>query len=134
MGTVPTALRWLLVPVSIAFGCWSGMALALLLFSAFTSLCPADKLVSGFCTADWAPAMEQSVQYAGAAAGAALAVLLPYLLAPSHKRLAAAIAFALGAAFAIWVAIAGPAAWPYAACAIGTGLLVLVKTRAHAAH
>lgn len=134
MGTVLTALRWLLVPVSIAFACWFGMALALLLFSAVTSFCPADKLVSGFCTADWATAMEEAVQYAGAAVGAALAVLLPHLLAPSRKRLTAAVAFVLGAAFAIWVALSGPGTWPYAACAIVSGLLMLVKTRAHAAH
>lgn len=131
---MPTALRWLLVPISAAFGCWFGIALAVLLFSAFNSLCPADELVSGFCMASWFPPVEEGVQYAGAASGAALTVLLPYWLAPSHKRAVAMVAFALGAAYAIAFAATGFDAWPFAACAIATGLLVLAKIRALAAH
>jgi hypothetical protein len=128
------ALRWLLVPISTAFGCWFGIALAVLLHSAFTSLCPAGMLVSGLCHASWFPAAEAFAQYSGAALGAALAVLLPYLLAPSHKRIVAVVAFLLGAAYAAAFVVAGLDAWPYAACAIVSGLIVLVKTRPRAAH
>jgi hypothetical protein len=128
------ALRWLLVPISAAVGCWSGIALAVLLHSAFTALCPAGLLVSGLCRASWFPAAEAFAQYTGAALGAVLAVLLPYLLAPSHKRSVAIAAFLLGAAFASAFVVAGLDAWPYAACAIASGFIVLVKTRARAAH
>lgn len=128
------ALRWLLVPISAAFGCWSGIALAVLLYSAFNSLCPADKLVSGFCTASWFPAVEAGVQFSGAAIGAVLAVFLPYLLAPSQKRAVAIAAFVLGSAYAIGLAAISFDAWPYAACAIASAMLVLVKTRARTAH
>lgn len=134
MGTVLTALRWLLVPICAAFACWSGIALAVLLFFFFNSRCPPELLVSGFCTASWFPVVEAGTQLIGACAGAALAVLLPYLLAPSHKRAVALTAFVLGAIYSISFVLVGFDAWPYAACAIATGLLVLVKTRAHAAH
>lgn len=59
---------------------------------------------------------------------------LPYLLAPGHRRIVAIVAFLAGAAYAGAFVVAGLDAWPYAACAIASGLIVLVKTRPRAAH
>lgn len=128
MGTLLTALRWLLVPVLAASGCWLGLALGMLLGSTAHSLCPADQLVSGFCQAAWIGAAEAFSQYAGAVAGAASAVLLPFAVAPSHKRIAAAGAFLLGASYASYWTWHFPDDWQYPASALIAGLAALAWT------
>lgn len=126
-----TSLRWLLVPVSAAFGCWSGIPLALLLRSVFDSFCPAGQRISGMCQASWFPAAEAFSMYSGAAVGACLTVLLSYAAAPAHKRTVATGAFALGAAYAAAVATLVAGARPFAACAIAAGLASLAWVWRH---
>lgn len=120
-----SALRWLMVPVSTAVGCWLGIAIALLLYASFDFFCPADQRVSGMCHASWFHAGAEFSQYAGAAIGAAIAVALPFFTAPSHKRAVATLAFLAGAAYALTFSWRAPGSWPYAAAAIATGLAVL---------
>jgi hypothetical protein len=122
---MPNALRWLLVPVSIAFGCWSGIPLALLLRSAADSFCPAELRISGMCHAPWFPAAETLSINTGAVVGACLTVLLSFAAAPHHKRAAATAAFVLGAIYAAGIASFIASAWPAAACAIAGGLAAL---------
>jgi len=129
MGALLTASRWLLVPVSAAFGCWFGIVLAMLLYAGFDHFCPASARVSGICHASWFHYTTEFAQYCGAAAGAAMAVSLPFLFAPSHKRTMSTLAYLAGAAFALYEA-AGTAAtiWPYVACALIAGLATLAWT------
>lgn len=76
----------------------------------------------------WAGTVEAIAQYTGAAVGAAIAVLLPYALAPSHKRTASSCAFLLGASYALNWAFNFPEDWQYPASAIATGLAALAWT------
>jgi len=119
------ALRWLLVPVSIFFGCWSSFALALLLRSIADAFCPAGQRISGMCLAPWFPAAETIAIYSGAVVGACLTVLLSFAAAPHHKRAAACVAFLLGAAYAAFIASFVASGLPAAVCAIVAGLAAL---------
>jgi hypothetical protein len=116
--------RWLLVlPLGVA-GVVAGFAVAIALVSLATRVCPAEMLVSGMCVAPWYRFAEAAAYCVGAAVGAACAIGLPYLAAPSHKQHVALVALALGTVCAAWFMFgAGTSvALPFA-CAVGSGLL-----------
>ena len=94
------AWRWLLVPFAALCGPALMVAAYLLADRGLMGLCPADRIVSGACTADWYPAAEGVAVCLSAALGAWVAVRLGSLAAPSLRtRVALAILLA-GAAFA----------------------------------
>jgi hypothetical protein len=120
--------RWLLVlPLGVA-GVFAGFAVAIALVSLAERVCPAEMLVSGMCIAPWYRFAETGAYCVGAVVGAACAVALPFLAAPSHKQGVALVALALGTAFAAWFLFgAGTSvALPFA-CAVGSGLLTARK-------
>ena len=88
-------------------------------------LCPPELLVSGACTASWhGPAVDAGIA-GGAALAAGLIMVTVVLLAPSHRRLVAVAAFAIGSAVALYMAHHAHA-WAAGASAIAVGLIALL--------
>ena len=88
-------------------------------------LCPPELMVSGLCTAKWhGPAFDTGV-VVGAGLAAGLIMLTVILIAPSHRRLVAAITFAMGSATAMFVAHESNA-WAAGGAAFSVGLLALM--------
>jgi hypothetical protein len=104
-----TILRWLLMPVA-AFAAWAvSLFVGLLLHEAAIRLCPGSQMVSGLCVAPWWSYADTAVLCAGAAVAAATIVIACSLTAPSHRRTAAVVVFAIGFVWALALAIAGNA-------------------------
>lgn len=114
-------VRWLLtVPAAIA-GWYIGVIAALLAHMTSEWLCPAEYVVSGMCFAPWSSFASNVYLALGSLVCGSLVVLLPTLVAPSHRGRVALLAYASGlACSAYWVAqgIWGPVAWAALAGAI----------------
>lgn len=117
-------LRWILTPMLAPLGYVVAVYLAIVLTGHLHHLCPADAQVSGRCTLPWYPTAEMAAFSVATAAGAAVWVLLPVLVAPAHKARVAWVAYACGAAVAAALAIlARDLWWPLAsALAAGAGV------------
>lgn len=90
------ALRWLLVIPVAVIGWYIGLIVAILIHMAGEHLCPAEEIVSGFCTAPWMAYVDDFAQALGSLLCGVLVVLFPTLLAPSHRGTVAAVAYASG--------------------------------------
>jgi hypothetical protein len=121
-----TTLRWLLVLPSWLAGVVLSLVLAMALRALCIQLCPPELLVSGMCMATWYRAAESLSICAGAAVGAATAVLLPSLAAPQHRGRVALAALGLGTACATWWLAAGGSSLlaPFA-CALASGVIAV---------
>lgn len=123
-------LRWLLVPPSWLAGVLLSLAASMLLRALCIQLCPTELLVSGMCMAAWYPAAESLSFCAGAAMGAATAVLLPSLAAPRHRGRVALVALGAGTACATaWLAAGGVSLLAPFACATAAGVVALFVVR-----
>ncbi len=71
--------------------------------------CPPEHLLSGVCMAEGFGRLLLSLQVATVALGAALAVLVPALMAPRERRLVSAAMLGLGTLLCLGAALA---AWP----------------------
>jgi hypothetical protein len=91
--------RWVAALISPLVGYLVAISGAVFLASGLKHLCPKEQLVSGMCTAKWYASAELAVISVAASAGAALVVLLPAVLSPSHKRVVGIAAFAAGFLF-----------------------------------
>lgn len=115
-------LRWLLVVPSGIAGILLGFAATIAFLAIADRFCPPELLISGMCTASWYRTAETAALCSGAALGAFAAVALPAFVVPAHKARVAAMAFCMGAVYALWgVATAGTSAWPPAASALAAG-------------
>ena len=116
--------RWALVPVA-AIAAWGvSLVIGLILHDTATRLCPETYMVSGACFAPWTPVADAVVLMVSAAIAAVLVVLATSYTAPAHCPRVAAVVYGLGAALAVFMAIAGaaylalPAAGIAGACAV----------------
>jgi hypothetical protein len=107
-------LRWLLVVPVAVIGWYLGLIVAILLHMTGEHLCPAEEIVSGFCTAPWMAYVDDFAMALGSLLCGAMVVLFPTLVAPSHRGMVAVVAFVsalvVSAPFlihGIWV----PVAW-----------------------
>ena len=117
-------IRWLAVlPASLA-GWYLALAGGIVLHSLATSLCPQALMVSGMCTANWFPWLEELIFAITAALAAFLVVWLATLCCPAGKARVASIAFVLGALVAILFA-AELHIWLPPLAALVSGLLTL---------
>ena len=118
--------RWLLVPVA-ACGIWSvALRSGLAAVGVLDALCPAEEMISGFCTAPWHATSVDVLIVASAAATAFGIVVVCGFLAPANKFTVALIAFLCGAVFAAFAASEGTMWGPFIAAALGgsAGLVV----------
>ena len=100
-------IRWVLVPfaaVAVWFATWTlgfaGMGL-------LDSVCPQDLVISDHCTADWYSPAILGLMLVCTSIVAFGVVFVPALVAPAHRFRVALVAFACGAAFAIYMASSG---------------------------
>ena len=93
-------LRWLLTVPAAILGCYLGFFAGILIHYVHVWACPKEHLVSGACMAPWSLFVMSTAVGLSAAIAAAGVVLLPTLLAPSHRWLVARVAFACGLLFA----------------------------------
>ena len=88
-------------------------------------LCPPELMVSGLCTATWhGPAFDVGI-VAGAGLAAALVMLTVIVIAPSHRRSVAAMAFGVGSIVAMYMAYEADALAAGAA-ALSVALVALI--------
>ena len=122
--------RWLLVPVA-AFGIWSVALLSgIAAVGVLDALCPAEQMISGFCTAPWHATAVEGLIVAYAATTAFGIVVVCGFLAPANKFTVALIAFSCGAVFAVFAASEGTMWGPFIAAAAGGSVgLVLAASR-----
>jgi hypothetical protein len=122
-----TAVRWALVPVT-AFAVWFGtLVLGIGGSSLLDSLCPADLMVSGICTAPWHRPAMAALEIVCAAIAAVGFVALPATVAPAYQIPVAVGCFVVGGLLTIELAIAG-ALWAPAAVAAVAGVTTLCVT------
>lgn len=123
-------IRWALVPVSALVAWGAALVIGAILHDAVNRLCPESYMVSGACVAPWTPFADAVVLIISAAIAAALIVLSTSYTAPSHRGRVAAVVYALGAVWAVVMAIAGAAylALPAAGFA-GAWAMWLVRRR-----
>lgn len=89
-------LRWLLAVSSLGLATITCFGMAVLLLDLPPKLCPQDLLVSGVCTAPWAPYADLAALSVALAVGGFLFVGLPSALAPARRFTVAMVAFGLG--------------------------------------
>ena len=101
-------LRWIaLLPVAVA-GWYLAMVLGMMTLGLVDQFCPEGLMVSGQCTAGWYDWVQGAIFYLFIALSAVLVVLLAALIAPAHRRRVAWVAFLLGAAMAVLMALLTP--------------------------
>ena len=121
----------LTVPAAIA-GWYLGVIVALLIHQVSQRLCPASYAASGACWAPW-PAFASDVALAlGSLVCGAFTVLLPTLVAPSHRARVAQLAYAGGLTCSIYWLLHGhwvPVAWAAMAGAVTVWRIQIVLAR-----
>ncbi len=129
-GNSMQVLRWLLTVPAGILGLYLGFFAGILIHYGHVWACPNEHLVSGACMAPWSLFVKTTSVGLSAAIAAAGVVLLPTLLAPSHRWLVARIAFACGLLLALYLSLAVRwVMWIPVVCAIlsGVGMLWLVR-------
>ncbi len=101
--------QWALVPVAVLAAWAAALVIGVILHDTVTRLCPESYMVSGACFAPWTPVADGVVLIVSAAIAAALVVLAASYTAPFHRPRVAAVVYGLGAAWAVFMAIAGAA-------------------------
>ena len=97
-------LRWLAVIPAAVLGWYLALILGVLIHQFATRLCPAEKLLSGLCTAPWYEAVERAIFLGSVALSALLVVAFAAGVAPARKCPVALIALTVGAAVATMMA------------------------------
>ena len=100
-----TSFRWLMViPAGVA-AWYFALLIGLRLLGLVQSLCPPEKMISGFCQASWYPAAERATICFGAATSALLVVVAATLVAPSHRIAMSRVALGAGTCVATLLAV-----------------------------
>ena len=100
---MPQAIRWMLVPLS-AVVVWGGvLLLGLEGVHLLDAVCPPKLVESGACIAPWHEPAVEALIVIGAGLAAFGIVAVGALVAPTHKLRVAAVLFACGAVFAMYV-------------------------------
>jgi hypothetical protein len=106
-------VRWALVPLSAIAVWYAVLVMGIVGISLLDRFCPPELMVSGACTASWhAPAVDALVLLCTAAVSAGI-VVIPTYVAPAKPFLVAALAFACGAAFALYAVSDGDLWGPF---------------------
>lgn len=100
---VVNGIRWVFAPISAILGWFVVLMLGMSLYGFVENSCPADKVISSYCTVDWINNLSNSLIYIGAALSAVVVVLLPTLVAPRYKFRVAVVAYTLGVLTALWL-------------------------------
>ena len=94
-------IRWILViPIGI-LGWGTALILGMALYELAIYACPKEQLISGMCVAEWFESVITIIMLFSFSIAAVLVVILPTIIAPSHKVTIAIIAYIIGAIFAL---------------------------------
>lgn len=123
-------LRWVLAVIT-GFVVWHVVAiLGLMAVSVLDSFCPPDQVVSGMCTAPWYDTAFDALVIVFAGLSAVAVVLVPPLVAPTHRWEASLAAYGIGATFAIVFAAGSSTLWAPTASALVAGATAILGARA----
>jgi hypothetical protein len=122
------ALRWLLLLVAVGASGALAVVFSLCFVSAANAFCPANELVSGVCTARWAPAAYSTGFCIATSIGAVLAVLSAYYISPAGRQLATWCFVAVGAVFAVYLCQGVPA-WEFFPAIAVAAVVAFILTR-----
>ncbi len=115
-------LRWLLIVPAVFIGWYAGLLSGITVYKINEWLCPAEYIVSGMCYAPWSSYIHEFAVIFGAMVAASLIVALPAVIAPSHRRIVASVAYTLGLMYAVYFIVGGGSEmWIPAAAAISAG-------------
>ena len=117
-------IRWVLLLPSAYAAWWVALFLGIAYVSVLDWLCPPELMVSGLCTATWYEPAFNAAFVVGAGLAAGLIMLAVILMAPSHRRHVAILAFGSGSAFALYAAYE-TSLWGAFVAAFLTGLVAL---------
>jgi hypothetical protein len=122
-------IRWVAVPISGIAVWYVLLLLGIASVGVLDSLCPAELMISGMCTAPWhAQAFDALVLvYTGLVSAGV--ILVPAFLAPSHRFYVALAAYAVGACFAIYVATVGSMWAPFVMSAVSGSVALWLSQR-----
>ncbi len=122
-------IRWLwIVPTAILV--WYGvLALSQGLYTLAIGFCPAEQLLSGFCTADWFRPWERGIVVGCAGLAGFAIVLATALVAPDYRLRAAVVMFGAGALLATSMAWQTNAFAEFVASLVGGVLGIVVAAR-----
>ena len=98
------AVRWLLLLPGVYAAWWAALLIGIAYIGILDWLCPPDLMVSGLCTTPWYESAFDAGVVAGAGLAARLVMLAAILMAPSHRRYVAVLAFGSGSAVALYAA------------------------------
>lgn len=122
-------IRWLWI-VPSALLVWFGMlAFGNVLYTLAIGLCPADQLLSGFCTADWFRPVERGIVVGCAGLTGFAIVLVTALIAPDFRLRATAVMFGAGALVATSMALQTGALPEFVTALLGGVLGMLIAAR-----
>lgn len=97
-------VRWIFAIPGAVAGWYIGVVVALGIRQLGERLCPAEHLVSDLCHAPWSSFVTDFALVTGSLICGSLVVLLPALIAPSHRHRVAQLAYAVGlASSAYWL-------------------------------
>jgi hypothetical protein len=122
-------IRWLWIVPCTMLVWYAMLALGLALDSLATKFCPADALISGFCTATWFPTVERGIMIGCAGLAALTIVVVAAVIAPIYRMRAAAVMFAAGVLVALNMVVQTSAYPEFAAAVVGGLLGMLIASR-----
>lgn len=98
-----TIIRWIfLVPVTWA-AWYTAVFLGIAILAAGEAFCPAGRVVSGWCNANWYSIFESVVIFSSSLS-AIFVVMVGSYMAPTHRSFVAKLVFITGSAVAIFMA------------------------------
>jgi len=98
-------VRWIMLPI-VCIAAWVAALFAGIVAHAVAELfCPADQIVSGMCVAPWFETLEAWFVRFFCAFAAALIIVSSYFTAPAARTVVAWVVFAVGAIYALWIAV-----------------------------
>ena len=122
-------VRWILLPI-VCIAAWIAALFAgIVAHSVAGFFCPADQMVSGMCVAPWFETLDAWLVRFFPAFAAALIVALCYFTAPTARTLVAWVVFAVGAVYALWIAVISWVWGEFIAAGVGGVAAVLLLTR-----
>ena len=122
-------IRWLWIPICVILMWYAMLVVGMALHSLATKFCPADALISGFCTASWFPAVERAIIVGCAGLAGFGIVLVSAITAPRLRVRAAAVVYAVGVVVALNMVVETHAYSEFAAALVGGLLGVLAAWR-----
>jgi uncharacterized protein involved in cysteine biosynthesis len=122
-------VRWILLPI-VCIAAWIAALFAgIVADSVAKFLCPAEQIVSGMCVAPWFETLDAWLGRFFSAFAAALIIISCYYTAPAARTVVAWVVFAVGAVYALWIAVVSWAWAEFIAAGVGGVAAVFLLTR-----